>query len=139
MHLSMHNWMRAEPIDVTIRRLAKYGYGSIEIGAEPDKYNTKEVLALLRENNLKCWGAISLMFTGLDLIQASEQGRANTIQYLKDSVTMVKELEGTVMSIVPSEVGKVNAQADEETERVDRNYESASLLAQERLQIPHEP
>ncbi len=32
MHLSMHNWMRAEPIEVTIRRLAKYGYESIEIG-----------------------------------------------------------------------------------------------------------
>jgi hypothetical protein len=27
----MHNWMRAEPIEVTVRRLAKYGYESIEI------------------------------------------------------------------------------------------------------------
>jgi D-psicose/D-tagatose/L-ribulose 3-epimerase len=116
MHLSMHNWMRAEPIEVTIRRLAKYGYGSIEIGGEPDKYDTKEVLGFLNENGIRCWGAISLMFTGLDLIQADEQGRANTVQYLKDCVTMVKELEGEIMSIVPSEVGKVNAQADPETE-----------------------
>ena len=52
MHLSMHNWMRAEPIDVTIRRLAKYGYQSIEIEGEPDKYDTKEVRQLLKENNL---------------------------------------------------------------------------------------
>ena len=116
MHLSMHNWMRAEPIEVTIRRLAKYGYESIEIGGEPYKYDTKEVRRLLKENNLKCWGSISLMFTGLDLIQADEEGRAKTVQYLKDCVTMVKELDGTVMSIVPSEVGKVNPQADEETE-----------------------
>ena len=29
MHLSMHKWMRAEPIETTIRRLAKYGYESI--------------------------------------------------------------------------------------------------------------
>ena len=35
MHLSMHNWMRAEPIEVTIARLAKYKYESIEIGGEP--------------------------------------------------------------------------------------------------------
>lgn len=116
MHLSMHNWMRAEPIEVTIRRLAKYGYESIEIGGEPGKYDTKEVRRLLKENGLRCWGSISLMFTGLDLIQADEAGRANTIKYLKDCVTMVKELDGTLMSIVPSEVGKVNAQADEETE-----------------------
>ena len=116
MFLSMHNWMRAEPIEVTIRRLAKYGYEAIEIGAEPAKYDTKEVRGYLKENDIRCWGAISLMFTGLDLIQASEEGRANTIQYLKDSITMVKELDGVVMSIVPSEVGKVNAQADPETE-----------------------
>lgn len=116
MHLSMHNWMRAEPIEVTIRRLAKYGYGSIEIGGEPDKYDTAEVRGLLNENGLKCWGSISLMFTGLDLIQADEEGRANTVTYLKKCITMVKELEGEIMSIVPSEVGKVNAQAEPETE-----------------------
>ena len=102
MHLSMHNWMRAEPIDVTIRRLAKYGYESIEIGGEPDKYDTNEVRGLLNDNGIRCWGSISLMFTGLDLIQADEKGRANTVQYLKDCVTMVKELDGHVMSIVPS-------------------------------------
>ncbi len=116
MHLSMHNWMRAEPIGVTIQRLAKYGYESIEIGVGAEKYDTNEVRALLKENNLRCWGSISLMFTGLDLIQADEAGRANTIQYLKDCTTMVKELDGEVMSIVPSEVGKVKAQADKETE-----------------------
>ena len=116
MQLSMHNWMRAEPIEVTIRRLAKYGYDSIEIGGEPDKYDTKEVLGYLKENGISCWGSISLMFTGLDLIQADEAGRANTVQYLKNCVTMVKEMEGGLMSIVPSEVGKVNAQSDPETE-----------------------
>ena len=54
MFLSMHNWMRAEPIEITIRRLAKYGYESIEIAGEPDKYDTKEVGALLREHGVKC-------------------------------------------------------------------------------------
>ncbi len=49
MHLSMHNWMRAEPIEVTIARLAKYGYKSIEISGEPEKYDTKEVRRLLKD------------------------------------------------------------------------------------------
>ena len=71
MFLSMHNWMRAEPIDVTIRRLAKYGYDSIEIGGEPDKYDTKEVAKLLKESKLRCWGSVTLMFPGLDLIDAN--------------------------------------------------------------------
>ncbi len=116
MFLSMHNWMRAEPIEVTIRRLAKYGYQSIEIEGEPEKYDTKEVRQLLKENNLYCFGSISLMFEGRDLIHGDEAVRANSVQYLKDCVTMVKELEGRVMNIVPSEVGKVHAMASEEEE-----------------------
>lgn len=116
MFLSMHNWMRAEPIDVTIRRLAKYGYDSIEIEGEPKKYNTKEVRQLLKEHHLNCFGSVSLMFEGRDLIHADEAVRASTVQYLKDCVTMVKELEGREMTIVPSQVGKVKAMASPEEE-----------------------
>ncbi len=107
MHLSMHNWMRAEPIEITIRRLAKYGYQSIEISGEPEIFDTKEVGRLLKENGLKCWGSVSLMFAGRDLIHADEAVRATSIQYIKDCITMVKELEGYEMTIVPSQVGKV--------------------------------
>ena len=116
MFLSMHNWMRAEPIDVTIRRLAKHGYDAIEIEGEPSKYNTADVRGLLREHNLRCFGSVSLMFEGRDLIHADEAVRASTVQYLKDCVTMVKELEGEEMTIVPSQVGKVAAMASPEEE-----------------------
>ncbi|MCK6628688.1 MAG: sugar phosphate isomerase/epimerase [Anaerolineae bacterium] len=116
MFLSMHNWMRAEPIEVTIRRLAKYGYDSIEIEGEPKKYNTKEVRQLLKEHHLNCFGSVSLMFEGRDLIHADEAVRASTVQYLKDCITMVKELEGREMTIVPSQVGKVKAMASPEEE-----------------------
>jgi D-psicose/D-tagatose/L-ribulose 3-epimerase len=107
MFLSMHNWMRAEPIDVTIRRLAKYGYQAIEISGEPEKYDTKEVRRLLQENNLRCWGSVSLMFEGRDLIHADPAVRESTVNYLKGCITMVKELDGREMTIVPSQVGKV--------------------------------
>jgi len=107
MFLSMHNWMRAEPIEVTIRRLAKYGYETIEIAGEPDKYDTKEVRRLLQENGVRCWGSVSLMFAGRDLIHADAAVRESTVQYLKDCITMVHELEGREMTIVPSQVGKV--------------------------------
>ena len=49
MHLSMHNWMRSEPIEVTVERLARFGYGSIEIKGEPDQYDTKAVRKLLAD------------------------------------------------------------------------------------------
>ncbi|HQA68368.1 MAG TPA: sugar phosphate isomerase/epimerase [Aggregatilineales bacterium] len=116
MHLSMHNWMRAEPIETTIRRLARYGYESIEIGGEPDRYDTKEVKALLDENGLRCWGAVTLMFEGLHLPSPDDAVREHTIQYVKDVITMVKEMDGELVTIVPATVGKVNPDATPEEE-----------------------
>ncbi len=116
MHLSMHNWMRAEPIEITIRRLAKYGYKSIEISGEPEIFDTKEVGKLLKENGLRCWGSVSLMFEGRDLIHADPAVRETSVQYIKDCITMVKELGGHEMTIVPSQVGKVAAMDTPEQE-----------------------
>ena len=116
MHLSMHNWMRAEPLNVTIARLAKYGYKSIEIGGEPKRYNTKDVKKLLDEHGIRCWGAVTLMFEGLHLPSPDERVRANTVQYVKDCITMIKELDGEILTIVPGTVGKVNADATPEEE-----------------------
>ncbi len=116
MHLSMHNWMRAEPIEVTVRRLARYGYKSIEISGEPEVFDTKELRKLLDENGLACWGSVSLMFEGRDLIDAAESVRASSIQYLNGCITMVKELDGYEMTIVPSTVGKVAAMDTPEQE-----------------------
>ena len=116
MHLSMHNWMRAEPIDVTIRRLARYGYKSIELSGEPEVFDTKELRKLLAENGIACWGAVSLMFEGRDLIHADEAVRATSIKYLNDCITMAKELDGYEMTIVPSQVGKVAAMDTPEQE-----------------------
>lgn len=116
MHLSMHNWMRAEAIDVTIARLAKYGYESIEIGGEPDRYDTKEVKKILDEHGIRCWGAVTLMFEGLHLPSPDQAVREHTVQYVKDCITMVKELEGEIITIVPGTVGKVNSDATPEEE-----------------------
>jgi sugar phosphate isomerase/epimerase len=116
MHLSMHNWMRAEPLEVTVRRLAKYGYESIEISGEPDKYNTKDVRKLLQEHNLRCWGAVTLMFPGLCFPSKDQATREKTVKYVKDCITMIKELEGEEITIVPGTVGKVNPDATPEQE-----------------------
>jgi sugar phosphate isomerase/epimerase len=108
--------MRAEPIDVTIRRLARYGYKSIELSGEPEVFDTKELRKLLADNGIACWGAVSLMFEGRDLIHADEAVRATSIKYLNDCITMAKELDGYEMTIVPSQVGKVAAMDTPEQE-----------------------
>ena len=126
MQISMHNWMRAEPVETTIRRLAKYGYDAIEISYDsvelsPGAPGTKAVAGMLKENGIECVGSISLMFAGRDLIHADEAVRASSVDYLKHCITMIKELRDGVdgvgtMSIVPSEVGKVKEMASPEEE-----------------------
>lgn len=108
--------MRPEPLEVTLKRLAKFGYESIEISGEPEQYDTAEVRKLLDENGIRCWGSVTLMMEDRNLLAESEKQRRDSVQYVKDCLTMVKELDGEVLSIVPGKVGKVEPDASAEEE-----------------------
>jgi D-psicose/D-tagatose/L-ribulose 3-epimerase len=116
MKMCMHNWMRPEPIEVTLKRLNRLNYDGIEIMGEPRKYNWKEVRGLLKKYNVECWGSVSIMIGGRDLIHADPYFRDMAVQYLKECLDMVHELGGQIFCLVPSEVGKIKAMADPETE-----------------------
>jgi sugar phosphate isomerase/epimerase len=116
MQLAMHNWMRPEPIAVTLRRLAKCRYDSLEIAGLPDEYDTTDVARLLDESGLSCWGGVTMMENGLSLISADESVRARSVAYVKDVVTLVKELDGRVVTVVPGEIGNPDLQATPDDE-----------------------
>jgi D-psicose/D-tagatose/L-ribulose 3-epimerase len=107
MKHSMHNWMRPEPIETTLERLHRFGYDGIEISGEPGRYNTDEVRALLDKHELECWGTVTLMFEGRDLVHPDKNVRHGTVTYMKDCIKMAKALDGKMICIVPSTVGKV--------------------------------
>lgn len=107
MKHSMHNWMRPEPIETTLERLHRFGYDSIEISGEPYRYNTDEVRRLMDKYQIACWGTVTLMFEGRDLVDPHQEVRASTIQYMKDCILMAEALGGQMFCIVPSTVGKV--------------------------------
>lgn len=116
MKICMHNWMRPEPIEVTLKRLSRLGYDGIEIMGEPRKYDWKEVRSLLKKNKLECWGSVSIMLNGRDLIHADPYFRDMSVAYLKECIDMIHELGGRIFALVPSEVGKTKAMADPDTE-----------------------
>lgn len=107
MQIAIHNWMRAEPIETTIARIASQGYHALEIEGSPEKYDTKEVRKLLKDHGLSCWGSVTLMLGERNLVAKDEAQRAASIQYVKDIITMVKELDGHMVSVVPGTVGKI--------------------------------
>lgn len=116
MKHSMHNWMRPEPIEVTLERLHRFGYDGIEISGEPGRYDPDEVRRLLDRYQLECWGSVTMMFEGRDLIHPDAGIRASSIQYIRESLDMTKALGGKIFCIVPSTVGKTRplASASEE-------------------------
>ena len=112
MKLGMHNWMRAEPIETTLQRLGRYGYDGIEISGEPELYDRGQVKELLDQNGLECWGSVTIMIQGRDLIHADRQGRRDSIDYVKGCIDLVADLGGQILCIVPGEVGKVTPTAN---------------------------
>ena len=111
MKFAMHNWMRPEPIETTLARLGRFGYDGIEISGEPARYNTDDVRRLMDKHKVECWGGVTMMFPGRDLLHEDHYVRRGTIAYMKDCVRMIDTLGGSFFCVVPTVVGKVKAMA----------------------------
>jgi len=142
MHLSTHNWMRAEPLETTLRRIKKFGYESIEISGEPTQYDVKDTRKLLKEHGIRCWGAVTLTLGERNLAAKNEGQRARSVDYMKSVITMVSELEGEIITLVPATVGKVVPDATEEEEWkwvVDATKECFAHAKKKGVRIAVEP
>jgi sugar phosphate isomerase/epimerase len=99
--------MRPEPIETTITRLGRSGYDGIEISGEPALYDADQVKRLLDDNGLECWGSVTLMTGGRDLVHEDHYVRLASVQYVKDCLSLVASMGGKILTVVPSTVGKV--------------------------------
>ena len=116
MRLAMHNWMRPEPLPTTLARLREHGYDAIEISGEPARYDRAVTARDLERFGIRCWGAVTIMTPGRDLIAADAAVRAATLRYMLDCAQLVHALGGEILAVVPSTVGKTQPQADAQTE-----------------------
>ncbi|NJB85879.1 sugar phosphate isomerase/epimerase [Lewinella marina] len=107
MPLAIHNWMRAEPLEATLARIKPLGYDYLEIQGTPADYDIPTVRQQLKKHGVKCWGSVTLMLGERNLLAADAGARARSVQYVKDIITMVKELDGEMVSVVPGTVGKI--------------------------------
>ncbi|NHF58952.1 sugar phosphate isomerase/epimerase [Flavobacteriaceae bacterium TP-CH-4] len=106
MELAIHNWMRAEPLEETVRRISNLGYTKLEIQGAPEMYDTEEVKRLLDSYGVSCWGTVTLMLEDRNMLARDKTQREKSVQYVLDLAKMVKELGGSVISLVPATVGK---------------------------------
>jgi sugar phosphate isomerase/epimerase len=142
MHLSTHNWMRAEPLGTTLKRIKEFGYESIELSGEPTQYDINETRALLKEHGIRCWGAVTLTLGERNLAAKDEAQRARSVHYVKSVITMVSELDGEIITVVPATVGKVVPDATEQEEWkwvVDATRECFAHAKKKGVRIAIEP
>lgn len=107
MELAIHTWMRSEPLEQAIRRAAAAGVTAIEIAGEPERHVPKDVGPLLKAAGMTCFGGVTLMMEGRSLITPDAARRAKSVQYVKDCVSLVSDLGGVEMSVVPGTVGQI--------------------------------
>jgi sugar phosphate isomerase/epimerase len=134
--------MRAEPLEVTLKRIKKFGYESIEISGEPEQYKTKETRSLLKEHGIRCWGSVTLMLGERNLAAKNQGQRERSVQYVKDVLTMVSELDGEIITLVPATVGKVvpdGTEAEEWSWVVDATRECFTHAKKVGVRIAIEP
>jgi D-psicose/D-tagatose/L-ribulose 3-epimerase len=142
MRIGMHNWMRPEPVEVTLKRLHDLEFEGIEIMGEPRRYDVKAVRRLLDQYRIECYGSVSIMGKGRDLIHADPYVREMSIKYIKECLDLAGELGGSIFTLVPSEVGKIVAMADPETEwqwAVESIREIADYAAKYHIRVGLEP
>ena len=87
-------------------------------------------------------GAVSIMLAGRDLIHGDSFYRDMSVQYVKETIDMIEALGGTILTLVPSEVGKIVAMADPDTEwqwAVDNIKECADHAKSKGVTIGLEP
>jgi len=142
MHLSTHNWMRAEPLETTLKRIKSFGYQSIEISGEPHQYNVADVRKLLKEHGIRCWGSVTLTLGERNLAARDEGQRVKSVDYVKSVARFAHELGGEEITIVPATVGKVVPDSTPEDEWrwvVEALREVYGLTEQLGLRIALEP
>lgn len=118
MKLAIHNWMRAESLESTLSRIAGMGYSHLEIQGAPESYDIETVKKQLDTFGIQCWGSVTLMLEERNMLAKDKSQRQMSVQYVLDLAKMVKELGGSVISLVPATVGKIipDARPEEEWE-----------------------
>jgi D-psicose/D-tagatose/L-ribulose 3-epimerase len=102
MHLSMHTWMRPEPLDRTAARAARYGYRSLLLGGKLEDFPADESGAALRRHGLRCWGAAAIYPGRVSFVSADAGSRRDAVDCTARWARLVAELGGSVVIVTPT-------------------------------------
>jgi D-psicose/D-tagatose/L-ribulose 3-epimerase len=95
-----------EDLEVSLKRLQKYGYDAAEIIGEPYTVDIGKTKQLLAQYGLYCSSICGIYTKERDLGNPDPAIRATAIKYIKDCVDMAVSLGAPHVIVVPNAVGK---------------------------------
>ncbi|MCR2823878.1 sugar phosphate isomerase/epimerase family protein [Lederbergia panacisoli] len=120
---SLTQWIFGnESLEESLKRLKKYEYDGVELAGEPDLINLQETKELLKKYDMECSSICGIYNEDRDLSSADFAIRKNAIYYVKKCIDMAKTLGARIVIVVPTYVGKLKAESEEEW-----NYAVASI------------
>lgn len=109
--IATHHWMRPEPLERSVARMVQFGIAGLELMGEPTQFKATQVRSLLKAHGRTCWGAVALTRGDRNLAARDIAQREQTVDYFKQVVDLSKECGGQIVTLVPTKVGKMVADA----------------------------
>ena len=104
---AMTQWIVGnEDMEISFKRLQKYGYDAIEFAADPYGLDVNRCLGLMEQYGMKCYSLCGMFSEERDLTAPREKAQT-AIQYLRDSVDFAVAVGAKLIIVVPSPVGRV--------------------------------
>ena len=130
---SMTQWiMGNEDIELSFKRLKKFGYDGIEFAAEPYTIDQDRMVDLLGKYGMECTSLCGIFPENRDL---TDKNGEEAVKYLTDSVDFAVKVGAPYIIVVPSPVGRAEKPAnipfDELWENAVKNIRKAADYAAE--------
>ncbi|MCJ8007037.1 sugar phosphate isomerase/epimerase family protein [Lederbergia wuyishanensis] len=112
---SLTQWIFGnENLEESLKRLQKYEYQGVELAGEPEFIDIQKTKELLEKYQMECSSICGIYYEDRDLSSENIQTRKNAIDYAKQCIDMAKALGARIVIVVPTYVGKVKAESEEE-------------------------
>jgi D-psicose/D-tagatose/L-ribulose 3-epimerase len=122
MFYAVSNWvydMGEEPLEVTFKRLQRYGYDGIELIGEPEKFAPSLVRSLCEEYGLRVFSVLGWCIAptdSRDLAHPDPSIRARSVTYVKQGVDLAKAVDAPIVVVIPAPAGRAAPVGVDDTE-----------------------
>jgi len=122
MFYAVSNWiydMGEEPLEVTFKRLQRYGYDGVELIGEPEKVDPPAVRSLCEEYGLRVFSILGWCIAptdSRDLAHPDPDVRARSVAYVKQGVDFAKAVDSSILVVIPAPAGRTTPVGVADTE-----------------------